>query len=134
MKTPNHPSSIVTPLMVSQQSNMTEIKTLISQSDAIKIELNTLKSFSLKQIYIIKKSLEDAKNSTPNPPPPPHPNSLLEQIQFLKRRKPRQKTIIKILSENINSRPHSRPHFEAGSDDFITIISKNQHIFNNRQT
>ena len=64
MKTPNHPSSIVTPLMVSQQSNMTEIKTLISQSDAIKIELNTLKSFSLKQIYIIKKSLEDAKNST----------------------------------------------------------------------
>ena len=61
MKTPNHPSSIVTPLMISQQSNMTEIKTLISQSDAIKIELNTLKSFSLKQIYIIKKSLEDAK-------------------------------------------------------------------------
>ena len=61
MKTPNHPSSIVTPLMISQQSNMTEIKTLISQSDAIKIELNALKSFSLKQIYIIKKSLEDAK-------------------------------------------------------------------------
>ena len=61
MKTPNPPSSIVTPLMISQQSNMTEIKTLISQSDAIKIELNALKSFSLKQIYIIKKSLEDAK-------------------------------------------------------------------------
>ena len=63
MKTPNHPSSVVTPLVISQQSNMTEIKTLISQLDAIKIEPNVLKCFSLRQIYIIKKSVEDEKNS-----------------------------------------------------------------------
>ena len=46
-------------------NNMTEIKTLISQSDAIKIEPNVLKCFSLRQIYIIKKSVEDEKNSAP---------------------------------------------------------------------
>ena len=102
---------------------MTEIKTLISQSDAIKIEPNVLKCFSLRQIYIIKKSVEDEKNSAPPPPP-------LEQIQYLKRRKPKQKTIIKILSENINS----RADFQAGSDDFITILSKVKQILNNRQT
>ena len=45
---------------------MTEIKTLISQSDAIKIEPNVLKCFSLRQIYIIKKSVEDEKNSAPS--------------------------------------------------------------------
>ena len=101
---------------------MTEIKTLISQSDAIKIEPNVLKCFSLRQIYIIKKSVEDEKNSAPPPP--------LEQIQYLKRRKPKQKTIIKILSENINS----RADFQAGSDDFITILSKVKQILNNRQT
>ena len=60
----------------------------------------------------------------------PPPNGPLEQIHFLKRRKPKQKTIIKILSENINS----RPDFQAGSDDFITILSKVKQIFNNRQT
>ena len=132
MKTPNHPSSVVTPLVISQQSNMTEIKTLISQSDAIKIEPNVLKCFSLRQIYTIKKSVEDEKNSSHLPPhPPPHSlNGPLEQMQFLKRRKPKQKTIIKILSENISS----RPDFEAGSDDFITILSKVKQIFNNRQT
>ena len=60
----------------------------------------------------------------------PPPNGPLEQIHFLKRRKPKQKTIIKILSENINS----RPDFQASSDDFITILSKVKQIFNNRQT
>ena len=61
--------------------------------------------------------------------PLPLLNGPLEQMQFLKRREPKQKTIIKILSENINS----RPDFEAGSDDFITILSKVKQIFNNRQ-
>ena len=101
---------------------MPEMKKLISQLDAINIEINALKSFLQEQIYIIKKSVEDVKKIYP----------LRKRYFFnvqrrlsgkntvLKKAKKTKTTIIKTLTENINS----RRILKADSNDFITISSK----------
>lgn len=72
----------------------------------IKTNLNYLKYFCLGQIYDSQKSVDDLKSSGPSKRDtfPTYVNGLLQQIQFLKEKSQNKTTIIRILTENIDSR------------------------------
>ena len=121
------------PLPVFQQNKMPGIQKLKTHSNIrlhnIKINLNAVKSFCLDQIYDSQKSVEDLKNSSPSKRDTfsMYVNGLLEQIQFLKEENQNKTAIIKILTENIDSRQLLQTDSNYLLNEFL-IIDKRIHI------
>ena len=90
-----------TPRVSPIKEQVTLIQDLNEKLLSLSTEINTLKSFVLEQVFVIKKTLQDIQEL-------PHNKetnngfitSLTDQINFLKEENKTKNTIIQILSEN----------------------------------